>query len=418
MRGFSKLFCIVLLLLSSHSLFIQPVFSSSDSLLVQASTQLDFSSSTDDVIKLQKLLQKIELYDGPLDGSYNSVAPAVLDYQLRIWIISDPSSSDAWIFWQKTAQAIRIDFPQFFSSNTPLESSQTQAAKFIVTAYYSPLPGQDKYATWSYAADIRLNGRGTHGASGKAVHPWFLAAPKNYSFGTKIYIEGLGVWVVEDRGWAIVNAGKRWYEYDRIDVWMWYGDEWRIRAIKWWKRTVLWNKVDDDTLLSIAFDNSPINKYFDLTVDAQNPQAENVMQLQELFAEIWKYNGDINGDFDDIRDILIDFQVKKSVISSKQSPEAWYFGPKTLAALRQEFENSDIPYQQVNQEIQNLSNQETARLDLLVSKIQDYSDTKSAGDSNLKQKTLDSLKTRIAIAIDQANTQSQKNKLQYIYSKL
>ena len=37
-----------------------------------------------------------------------------------------------------------------------------QTRKFIVTAYYSPLPNQDRYLRGSYEADIRLNGNGTH----------------------------------------------------------------------------------------------------------------------------------------------------------------------------------------------------------------------------------------------------------------
>jgi 3D (Asp-Asp-Asp) domain-containing protein len=36
-----------------------------------------------------------------------------------------------------------------------------------------------------------------------------LAAPGKYGFGTKIYLEGLGVGEVTDRGGAIVAAGKR-----------------------------------------------------------------------------------------------------------------------------------------------------------------------------------------------------------------
>ena len=36
---------------------------------------------------------------------------------------------------------------------------------FIVTAYYSPEPNQSIYMRGSYEADMRLNGRGTHGAS-------------------------------------------------------------------------------------------------------------------------------------------------------------------------------------------------------------------------------------------------------------
>lgn len=53
---------------------------------------------------------------------------------------------------------------------------------FVVTAYYSPLPDQVRYLRGSYEADIRLNGNGTHGASGKPVYVGMLAAPKHYEF--------------------------------------------------------------------------------------------------------------------------------------------------------------------------------------------------------------------------------------------
>ncbi len=90
----------------------------------------------------------------------------------------------------------------------------------IATAYYSPLPGQSYYLRGNYEAEKRLNGNGTHGASGKAVFEGMIAAPKSYAFGTKVYIEGLGVGSVEDRGGAIVPAGFRGYEHDRVDIWM------------------------------------------------------------------------------------------------------------------------------------------------------------------------------------------------------
>lgn len=40
-----------------------------------------------------------------------------------------------------------------------------EAQFFLVSAYYSPLPGQSYYLQGSYEAEIRMNGRGTHGAS-------------------------------------------------------------------------------------------------------------------------------------------------------------------------------------------------------------------------------------------------------------
>jgi hypothetical protein len=70
---------------------------------------------------------------------------------------------------------------------------------FLVTAYYSPTPGQNTYARGSYDADTKLNGKGIAGSSGKEVFYGMLAAPKSYGFGTQIYLEGLGIGSVEDR---------------------------------------------------------------------------------------------------------------------------------------------------------------------------------------------------------------------------
>ena len=52
--------------------------------------------------------------------------------------------------------------------------------KFKISAYYSPLPCQNKYATGSYQGDIRLNGSGVNSADGTPVYPGMIAAPKTY----------------------------------------------------------------------------------------------------------------------------------------------------------------------------------------------------------------------------------------------
>lgn len=109
---------------------------------------------------------------------------------------------------------------------------------FTISAYYSPLPCQDRYATGSYEADIRLNGNGTNGADGTPVYPGMVAAPKTYSFGTKLYIPGIGTTAVHDRGGAIVVQGQRNQVFDRLDIWMGYGDKGLNRALQWGKRNV------------------------------------------------------------------------------------------------------------------------------------------------------------------------------------
>ncbi len=65
-----------------------------------------------------------------------------------------------------------------------------------------------------------------------------LAAPKTYAFGTQIFFDGLGLGTVQDRGGAIVDAYVRGQAYDRLDIWMGYGEAALRRTIAWGRRTV------------------------------------------------------------------------------------------------------------------------------------------------------------------------------------
>lgn len=118
-----------------------------------------------------------------------------------------------------------------------LPEQQKNCKTLTVTAYYSPVQGQSRYATGSFAGDKRLNGNGTNGASGIEVFDGMVAAPKTYAFGTKIQIEGK-IYQVEDRGGAIVTAGNRNQKYDRIDIWMGKGEEGLSRATAWGKKNL------------------------------------------------------------------------------------------------------------------------------------------------------------------------------------
>ncbi|HRI36868.1 MAG TPA: 3D domain-containing protein [bacterium] len=119
-----------------------------------------------------------------------------------------------------------------------------------MTAYYSPKPDQTLYLRGSYEADIRLNGNGTNGASGKEVFAGMIAAPKTYAFGTRIELSGIGIGIVEDRGGAIVVAGERGYDADRIDIWMGEGEEGLIRALTFGKRTVYGRVLSESSAVS------------------------------------------------------------------------------------------------------------------------------------------------------------------------
>lgn len=117
---------------------------------------------------------------------------------------------------------------------SPVEAARPPpfSKEFLVTAYYSPLPDQCCYYRGSYEADIAFNGQGKMGADGTPVYGGMLAAPKEYEFGTRIAIDGIGIGTVHDRGGRIVDIG----DVTRIDVWMGSGEEGLARALHWGAR--------------------------------------------------------------------------------------------------------------------------------------------------------------------------------------
>lgn len=100
--------------------------------------------------------------------------------------------------------------------------------EFVLTAYYSPLPGQCCYVRGGYEADKILNGEGRVAADGTAVYAGMLAAPPSYAFGTRIALPGLGTLTVHDRGGAIQVLGNSSH---RLDVWVGSGEEGLARAL-------------------------------------------------------------------------------------------------------------------------------------------------------------------------------------------
>lgn len=224
----------------------------------------------------------------------------------------------------------------------------------MVSAYYSPIPGQRFYMRGSYAGDIRLNGRGTNGADGTEVYTGLLAAPRTYPFGTRIVIPGLGVGEVHDRGGAI----RAYNNYDRIDVWMGYGEEGLSRALNWGMRLVegeiYWKAYQVEPGLSFGWvssqlPKSTLNRLMGRTVPnpktftkaiTVNSKKNDVKELQEALKLFGYYHGPITGTIgDQTRQAILAFQLSEGVILHKKSAGAGRFGPRTQKALTAKLEN-------------------------------------------------------------------------------
>lgn len=279
-----------------------------------------------------------------------------------------------------------------FAVDAEVDSSEQAAAEdfssfpytktFTITAYYSPLPCQDRYVTGSYDSDRRLNGNGVAGADGTAVYPGMIAAPKTYDFGTKMYIPGVGTVAVHDRGGAIVAGGGREGAYDRLDIWMGYGDIGLQRALTWGKRTVDVTVFGQDSsiqeiiTLTPAFSAAESEPNCDpepVVVEEEReilvpeepaaepkvveepavapevvvPEVEKIDEILELGdsgAEVEQLQKELSalnflktppsGVYDEVtRHAVFKFQQSQYLVGNSSSPGAGVFGPKTQAKL-------------------------------------------------------------------------------------
>lgn len=240
-----------------------------------------------------------------------------------------------------------IAFVLFISfSDFLLKASAEEMQHFIVTAYYSPLPNQEYYLKWNYEDEIKLNWRWIRGASWLDVFDWMIAWPSKYPFWTKIFLEWIWTWIVADRWWAIVEAWERWYDVDRLDVWMWYGDEWLKRALSWGKRKVSWkiiemwtSKVASTSNVWVSYTSSITNfssnndEIYRINVWPDSSSAK-LKKLQAKLKETWIYNWEINGIYNnELKNSLIKFQIDNWILKSKLDYGAWYWGAKTREKL-------------------------------------------------------------------------------------
>lgn len=236
----------------------------------------------------------------------------------------------------------------YFSNISFVKANETC---FIITAYYSPLPNQNHYFKWDYFSEIRLNWNWIRWASWKPVFSWMLRAPKNYEFWTKIFIPWLWVWEVSDRWWAIVAKdaeNSRWYDYDRLDIWMWHWEKWLARALTWWKKKVCWVKImPSNSKITIDIDKIPRNLWvlnnlnkpkidiFAIDIWPKSP-VEHTEKLHEYLKSIWLYNWKIKTSYN--KDTIIavyNFQLKNWIVKNPKNNWAWIWWEQTRHKAKQ-----------------------------------------------------------------------------------
>jgi len=218
-------------------------------------------------------------------------------------------------------------------------------ADFNITAYYSPQADQQHYFRGDFDADRLLNGNGTNGADGTAVYFGMLAAGKGYPFGTQIYVPGLGLGAVHDRGGAIRD--------DRLDVWMGGGEIGLARALSWGRRNLTCTVYlpGADVPASIAsqnfangylaqnaslavlkgYEKRHIDYVATVTEGASGPEVE---QLQKDLKQLGYFDEEVSGYYGTkTAEAVYAFQLDSGVVTSRFSYGAGFFGPRTKKSL-------------------------------------------------------------------------------------
>ncbi len=200
---------------------------------------------------------------------------------------------------------------------------------FVLTAYYSPLPGQCCYVKGGLVADKILNGNGTHGADGTPVYVGMVAAPPSYAFGTKVQVPGLGVLEVHDRGGAIqvLEQGK----IHRIDVWAGYGEEGLARALSFGVKRVRGVVYPKGTVVPAS--DFSLDR---ITMDFDRLRPFNV--IQNGLVDVEPRAGDTSLSVAFLQDHL-------RALGYLVDDHSMFFGPKTQAALEGFQRDRGLPVQ-------------------------------------------------------------------------
>ena len=256
-------------------------------------------------------------------------------------------SSFSFFLWGLIAFSLVIGFGIF---SVQADNTQGTEKTFVVSAYYSPLPNQNAYVRGNYEAEKRLQGNGIRGANNTKVYVGMLAAPKTYAFGTKIQIPGLGVGTVHDRGGAI----RAYNGFDRIDVWMGYGDDGRKRALQWGMRKVQGKIVSKNTPENLNFTVISRAKASEVyTFKRGNTSAvlsvgttssalhtgdkgDRVKKLQNFLKKEGFFSGVSTGYFGPRTEkSVFEFQKFHGIVSSSRDAGAGTYGPLTQAKVKE-----------------------------------------------------------------------------------
>jgi len=79
---------------------------------------------------------------------------------------------------------------------------------------------------------------------------------------------------------------------------------------------------------------------FSVTISPEGDGSRSeIKELQRILRDLWYYSGRITGDYNDLEDALIDYQIDRWVITGPDALGVGWFGPKTRAQAKNDYRN-------------------------------------------------------------------------------
>lgn len=80
---------------------------------------------------------------------------------------------------------------------------------------------------------------------------------------------------------------------------------------------------------------------FNTTVYYGYGSKDDIKSVQRIYKDLWYYKWSINWNFSDLESSIIDYQVERNVIDSRTADGAGWFGPKTRAQTKKDYDKLD-----------------------------------------------------------------------------
>lgn len=119
------------------------------------------NSKTEDVKKLQTLFTEMGMYNGEIDGKYESIRPVFIAYQSYRWIISGKESKEAGYFGDKTTAQLNKDYALVLARKQEQEKIEAQLAQIKksvdtrVQAHINTIGNPKVWDVWEHVRNLQ-----------------------------------------------------------------------------------------------------------------------------------------------------------------------------------------------------------------------------------------------------------------------